>query len=205
MFQLKIIEHGKALPFAQNAHQPHWHWIIFHSQCRLEINATRSRRGKKFKFSIQALGVWLRSSSMAKSLSNLAIFLRALIHQFLFCWLRDWRHGLAAMIFMIPTVIVRLCLFIQFSRDILERNRKQSPNACTNIAFLFSRKASKLRSTSGIHSNLGYPRSTSLITEIECWLNGSSEQARQKRFVEKLVRVSCSRSPDPRNSKPFVN
>lgn len=150
-------------------------------------------------------GVWLRSAHGRKFIEPSADFLRALIHQFLFCCLRDWRHGLVAMIFMIhsnyPFMLNLIFNLIAHFERQSPRNRKQSLNAYfhdTHAAFLFSRKASStLRSTSGIHSNLGYPRSTSLITEIECWLNGSSEQARQKRFVEQLCRVSCSLARSP--------
>lgn len=149
-------------------------------------------------------GVWLRSVHGRKFIEPAAdFFSRALIHQFLFGWLRDWRHGLAAMIFMIhsnyPLMLIYLiypCTSSEYLREI-ESNRLMRV-FMTHAAFLFSRKeSSTLRSTSGIHSNLGYPRSTPLITEIECWLNGSSEQARQKRFVEQLCRVSCllARSP----------
>lgn len=210
MFQLKIIVHGKALPL-HKMHTSHIDIELFFIANASSKSTQRDlgvEKSSSFQFNVSR-AEWLAFDwevSMAESLSNLMpIFLRALIHQFLFCCLRDWRHGLVAMIFMIrsnyPFMLIYLInLPAHFDRQ-SPRNRKQSLNACfhdTHAAFLFSRKASStLRSTSGIHSNLGYPRSTSLITEIECWLNGSSEQARQKRFVEQLCRVSCSRARSP--------
>lgn len=131
MFQLKIIVHGKPL---HKMHTPHWHWIIFHSQCNFEINAMRSPSGKKFKFSIQCFerrGVWLKRpwAKVYRTWRERRFFARWFISSY-FVYVTDatvvWPW------FLWSTLIISLCfinLLAHFKRH-SPRNRKQSPNAC---------------------------------------------------------------------------